>query len=131
MTATDAFDAFVKAFPWPVLLHGIEHVLAAGGLEATVAAHEVSEGGTVHGNHEINQPNSNGIDDPHACMIHQPCDHRLCFVQSDKTYVCEIVTLIKGCAVSALRRNAAIVYLVIDRCCECVACVVFDVYRIK
>ena len=69
MTAADALDAFEGTFPWTVLLHRIEHVLAAGGLKATVSAHEMPEGGTVEGNHEINQPNGDGIDDPHACII--------------------------------------------------------------
>jgi hypothetical protein len=62
-------------------------------------------------------------------MIHQRSDHRLNSDRSDRTHVSENVTLINGCTISALRCNAAIVCLVIDRCSECVSCVVVDVYR--
>ena len=65
MTAADALDAFEGTFPWTVLLHRIEHVLAAGGLKATVSAHEVPKRRAVGSDHEIDQPDGNGIDDPH------------------------------------------------------------------
>ncbi|QDU34591.1 hypothetical protein KS4_26620 [Poriferisphaera corsica] len=43
MAAKDAFDAAVCAAVWAVLFDSVDHVLRAGGLIATVAAHDGGE----------------------------------------------------------------------------------------
>tara|TARA_B100000941_G_C28501168_1_gene554312 strand:- start:2331 stop:2627 length:297 start_codon:yes stop_codon:yes gene_type:complete len=65
VTATDALKTFETPTPRAVLGNRVEHVLAARGLEATVSAHEVPKRRAVGSDHEIDQPDGNGIDDPH------------------------------------------------------------------
>ena len=45
--AGDAFEGAPGAFAGAVFLDGVEGVLAAGGVEAAVSAHESAEGGAV------------------------------------------------------------------------------------
>ena len=50
--AEDAFERAPRAAPGAVFLDRVERVLAAGGVEAAVAAHESAEGGAVEEDEE-------------------------------------------------------------------------------
>jgi hypothetical protein len=60
VAAGDALEGFPGAAEGAVLGDGVDGVLAAGGLEAAVAAHEWAEGGAVE-QYEVDEEPSHGL----------------------------------------------------------------------